>query len=282
MRCANWPTRPPTNSSIENAGSSGTCRTPRPPPRSITRGTQPSSARARAAKPAIQSTVISDAPKCISCEPTCTCSPSVAGASLIASSASSGGSPNFDPWCAVFTASWVSASIPGVTRISSLGEPRASVRSSSSRESIAISAPGRGCLFEQPVLLVVPVHHEPIAGQPCPPGELELADGRDVAPKALLGEDPLDRNRRERLRPVDDECAGGCGLVGACLAAQGHLVVDDERRPEPLGELACVDAAEGEAPALRGRGVGQQFEDGVGWLHPNSIVTLGVVNLLLT
>ena len=54
------------------------------------RGSQPSSACRRAAYRPSHSTVSSDAPKCVSCEPTCTCRPSHSGTSRSASTASSG------------------------------------------------------------------------------------------------------------------------------------------------------------------------------------------------
>ena len=57
------------------------------------RGSQPVSARARAAKVTSQSTAISAAPASMSCEPTCAWMPSVSGARRSASSASSGGQP---------------------------------------------------------------------------------------------------------------------------------------------------------------------------------------------
>ena len=72
-----------------------------------------------------------------SCEPMCTCRPSVSGrAARSASSASSGGSPNFEPWWPVRIASCVSASMPGVTRIERrAATPAARARSISSSES---------------------------------------------------------------------------------------------------------------------------------------------------
>ena len=126
-----------------------------------------------------------------------------------ASIASSGGRPNFEPWCAVLTASCVSASMPGVTRIRKRFAPSARARSSSSSESSTISAPASAAPLQQLVLLVVAVDHEPVAGDARAARELELADGRDVGAEPFLGEEPQHRERRERLRAVDDERAGG-------------------------------------------------------------------------
>ena len=49
--------------------------------------------------------------------------------------------PNFEPWWPVRIFSWVSASIPGVTRISVRATPAARARSISSSESSTTSAP---------------------------------------------------------------------------------------------------------------------------------------------
>ena len=117
-RARSSPTSPPTNSAIVNDGSSSTCRTPSPPPRSTMRGVQPSSARRRAAKPRDpvdrhqRRAEVHELRADVHVQPL-----ALAAARRIASTASSGGSPNFEPWCAVLTASCVSASIPGVTRI---------------------------------------------------------------------------------------------------------------------------------------------------------------------
>ena len=129
------------NSAIGTSGSSGVAATPRPPPRSSVRIVQPSSSCARAAKAAIQSTAARAAATSRSCEPMCMWRPSVSGSRRRASSESSGVSPNFEPWWPVRIASCVSASIPGVTRMS-VRETRASrARSISSSESTTTSAP---------------------------------------------------------------------------------------------------------------------------------------------
>ncbi len=72
----------------------------------------------------------------------------------------------------------------------------------------------------------------------------ELAGGRDVGAEPFVGEEPQDRERREGLRPVDDERVGCALAVGAGLLAQRQLVVDDERRPELARELAGPQAAQ--------------------------------------
>ena len=137
---------------------------------------------------------------------------------------------------------------------------------------------------QQLVLLVVPVDHEPVAGDAGAARELELADRRDVRAEALLGEELQHRDRREGLRAVDDERAGRRRGVRARLGVERRLVVDDDRRPELAGELRGAHAAEHELAVLDAGGVGKQFAEGaVGqWLHAKPIVTLRAVNLLLT
>ena len=60
-------------------------------------------------------------------------------ARAITSIASSGGTPNFEPWWPVLIASCVSASIPGVTRSSTRRTPAATHRSTSPGSSITTS-----------------------------------------------------------------------------------------------------------------------------------------------
>ena len=156
----------------------------------------------------------------------------MSGTRRMSSTASSGGSPNFDPWCAVFTASCVSASIPGVTRTRKRATPAACARSSSS-ERVENDERVRLCRSaQQLVLLVVPVHHQPRSVEPRAERERELACGRDVGADALLGKEPQHRDRRERLRPVGDERVRRGRAIRARLVAERRLVVDDERRPE--------------------------------------------------
>ena len=204
---------------------------------------------------------MSDAPKCSSCEPTWTCRPSQSGTRRTSSSASSGGRPNFEPWCAVFTASWVSASIPGVTRTRKRSAPAARAPVELVERVEDDQRPGVGCAAQQLILLVVAVDDEPLAIEPGAQRERELACGGDVGAEALLGEQPQHRDRRERLRPVRDQRIRGGRAVRACLVAQRHLVVDDERRPE-LGRASSVarHTAEASPPSSIDAPFGQQVE----------------------
>ena len=89
--------------------------------------------------------------------------PSVSGARRSASSASSGGSPNFEPWWPVRMCSCVSASTPGVTRISVRVAP-APARALDLLERVDHDErAGRGGGAQLLVRLVVAVHDEPVA-----------------------------------------------------------------------------------------------------------------------
>ena len=131
---SSWATRPPHElPDREQPGSSGTCN-PEPTAKVDARGVQPSSARARAAKPAIQSTVISEAPRSRSCEPMWTCSPSAVAEGASAASASSR-QAELRAVMAVFTSRACRPRCPGVTRIRNHVAPRARARPSSESES---------------------------------------------------------------------------------------------------------------------------------------------------
>ena len=90
--------------------------------------------------------------------------------------------------------------------------------------------------------LVVAVDDEPVAREPGRPRERELAERRDVRAEPLLGEQPQQRDVRERLRPVDDERVGCGRAVRACARPQRLLAVDDERRSELLRQRASPAA----------------------------------------
>ena len=139
---------------------------------------------------------------------------------------------------------------------------------------------GSGRASQQLVLLVVAVDDEALARDAGAQSECELAGRRDVGAETLLCEEPQERQRGEGLRAVHDEGVRSSLVVGASLAEQRQLVVDDERRPELAGELAGGYAAQHELAVREGGGVGQQRQKR--WLHQESMVTLTGVNVLLT
>ena len=103
---------------------------------------------------------------------------------------------------------------------------------------------GLGCGAELLVRLVVPVEEDPAGVHPRLERERELAQGRDVGADALFGEQPEERDVRERLRAVDDLRAGRGSRVRAGLGADGLLAVDDERRAVLVREVGGGDAAD--------------------------------------
>ena len=200
-------------------------------------GVQSGSERSRAAKSATQVTVMSDAPKCRSCEPTCTCRPSHSGRRRIASTASSGVRPNFE------------AEVPGhdaFVRVRldagrDAGEDNAAPIAPHARARRGVEHDQRarlGRAAQELVLLVVAVDHEPFARQARAKRELELADRRNVGAKTFFGEQAQHGDRRERLRPVGDQRSRRRFEVRPCLPTQRRLVVDDHRRPELPRERA--------------------------------------------
>ena len=110
-----------------------------------------------------------------------------------------------EPRWPVRIASCVSASTPGRhaherSADARLGRARGLVERVEDDERAGLGR-GRQLL----VGLVVAVHEQPLARDPGPLRERELAERGDVGADALLGEQPHQRDVRERLRPVDDE-----------------------------------------------------------------------------
>src|SRR5581483_11715224 len=101
------------------------------------------------------------------------------------------------------------------------------------------------------------------------PRERELAERRDVGADALLGEDAEDRDVRERLRPVDDECTRRRARIRTRLRTDRLLAVHDERRAVLRGEPLRGHAADRERAALDARRIREQLEH-----HPASIKVL--------
>ena len=110
------------------------------------------------------------------------------------------------------------------------------------------------------VALVVPVHDEPLAGQPGKQRELELAEGRDVRAQPF-GSEQLEHGRvRERLDPVDDQRVRRSAPVRPGGADDRALLVDDERRAVLGGEGLQPDPAHRQL-AVHDRGrLGEELE----------------------
>ena len=141
-----------------------------------------------------------------------------------------------------------------------------------------------GGAAQQLILLVVAVDDDLLASDPRGQGEGQLARGRDVGAEALLGQQAENRDRRERLRPVDHEGIRRGRPIRPRLRANGRLVVDDERRPEPFDELRRAQSSDRQLAVDDGGRVGQELCKSRlnRWLHAETIVTLGDVSLLIT
>ena len=256
-RTPSAPSRPrvAASSAASGACSSRLCRIPKPPPRSATRGVQPSASRHEAANDASRTIVSACASKSASCEPTWTWSPSTssprASASSTSARACAGGSPNFEPWWPVRIASCVSASTPSVTRTSTRRTPAAAASSASSGASSTTAAPSAAASRQERLVLVVPVHDELGAGEAGGARERELARGSDVGPDPLRAQQPQHRDVGEGLRPEGDVPAGGRRLQRARPRAQRLLAVDDERRPVLGRELGGVRRRRGQGRSPR-------------------------------
>ena len=120
------------------------------------------------------------------------------------------------------------------------------------------SALQRG-LAQERLVLVVAVDDEVVTPEPGSTGEGELPRGGDVGPDPLLAEDAEDGEVGERLRAVEDSpVPSGRRAQRACLEPERLLAVDDERRPEALGELRRRHAPERERAPVGARGVGEE------------------------
>ena len=221
--------------------SSSTWRIPKPPPTSTSAGVQSSSSRQREANSPSWETASRWARPSASWEPTCTCRPSTsspaARAAAIATSASSASRPNFEP------------TMPGPDRLVRLGldarrdadEHPADARLGCARRLVERvdrdESAGFGGGTQLLVRLVVPVHDQAVAVDPRAPRERELAERGHVGAEAFLGEQLHHGDVRERLRPVDDERIGHGAPEHPRPLPQRSFGVDDERRPEALGEL---------------------------------------------
>src|SRR5439155_10081868 len=115
------------------------------------------------------------------------------------------------------------------------------------------------------VRLVVPVHDDPLAGDPRAHRERELPAGRDVRAQTLLREQPQQAYAGERLHAVEDERSGGRLHIGARQLAERLLAVDDEGGSELIGKPRRTQAADQKLAALARRSRREQVEDAA---HP--------------
>ena len=197
----------------------------------------------------------------------CTWSPATsspeASASLTAASASSATSPNFDSACAVRIARCVSASMPGVTRTSTIRTPAAFARATSSSASMTTSAPASAAAWSSSSDLLLPWNTIRSPCMPCAQRELELTARGDVGSQTFRSEEPEQRDVGERLRPVHDERFGIHSRIRARPGENRLPAVHEERRAELLREGRRTDSAHHELAVLDGCRVGEELDQRV-------------------
>src|SRR5918996_212546 len=103
------------------------------------------------------------------------------------------------------------------------------------------------------VALVVAMDDEPLVRDAGAERELQLAPGRDVRTDTEPGEQPQDRDVRERLGAVDDLCIWRGLAVRPYARADRLLAVNDERRVVLGGERLDGDTADRQVAASDGR-----------------------------
>ena len=233
---------------------------------SSTAGVQSSSSRARSQNAASRSTATRLSSTRASCEPTWKCTPATSMPSARASAIDAraprpAASPNFDSSCAVWIDWCVTASTPGVSRTSTRRTPAAAARAGSSGASSTTVAPAAAAPRSSSSDLLLPWKRIRSPAIPARLRERELAERRDVGADALLGEQPQQRDVRERLRPVDDERARR-RRRGRRAPARGSSPRSRRRAACRARAASCAarDAAERELAVVDPRGIGKELE----------------------
>ena len=150
-------------------------------------------------------------------------------------------------------ASCVSASTPSVTRTSARSTPAAAASAASSGASSTTAAPSAAAAREERLVLVVPVHDELVAGETRRAGERELAGRCDVGARSLLRErgGAARRSGRPSCRRTRRPSSPAAARSARACCREGLLAVDDERRPEALGELGGTERRRARARPAR-------------------------------
>jgi hypothetical protein len=100
---------------------------------------------------------------------------------------------------------------------------------------------------------------ELLAGEAGALRELELAQRGHVCTEPFRGEEPQQRDVRERLRPVDDECFRFHARVRARTRENSIPAVHEQRRPELRCERGRACAADDELAVLDGGRIGEEL-----------------------
>ena len=113
----------------------------------------------------------------------------------------------------------------------------------------------RGSRAQLLVRLVVAVENEPVARDAGPQRELQLAARGDIGTKPFRGEESHQCDVRKRLRPVHDERVRIHTRVRVRAREDRLAAIDDEGRPEGLGQRRRAHPAQVELAAVDdGRG----------------------------
>ena len=175
--------------------------------------------------------------------------------------------PNFESSWPVFTYSCVCASMPGVTRSSTVGH--SAILGVQGVEAIELvervdndARHTRGPSHAELVdALVVPVEDQALGRKPRREGDVQLTAGGDVEPQAFLVDEPGHRptqeglGRRRSRRPAPKAATASRHRARRCV-----LVVDEERRAVLGHEVDEVDAADRQTVSrVDGRRVGQEM-----------------------
>ena len=199
-------------------------------------------------------------------------------ASATSARACSGGSPNFEPWCPVRIASWVSASTPSVTRTSARSTPAAAASSASSSASSTTGAPSAAAWPRNSLVLVVAVDDERVARQARRARERELARRprrpRRSLPRAGAGAARRSGtpSRRRRRRPSPH----GVAQAGRGRGSSPRRRRRAGSRAPPRASAAAIPPS-ASAPRRRRAESGRKV-----WHRPIVPVTVETVQQLLT
>ena len=238
---------------------------PRPPPTLTIAGVQSSSARAFTQSRASSSIAAVAAVASATCEPRCTCRPSISSPARRACSntsrASSGGTPNFEPTWPVRIFSWVSASTPGVIRRSTRLTPAAAQRSTSPGSSMTTShASASAAAASSSSDLLFPCTTSTEGEMPAACANRSSPSVDTSAPIPSSARMRISATFGKRLRPVDDRCVGRTAPPGARGRTNGLLAVDDQRRAVLLCERGRAHAADRQFAVLDPRRIGEQLQ----------------------
>ena len=161
--------------------------------------------------------------------------------------------PNFESSWPVRTNSWVCASTPGVARISTLGRTPSSAcrvarRSSSSKLSTTMRpTPAARAARSSSSDLLLPCSTSRSAGTPAASATWSSPPVATSTLHALLVDEASHRQAEERLRRVGHAVPEGRHRLPAARP-EVRLVVDEQRRAEPLRQLQQVAAPDAQPP----------------------------------